>query len=136
MTFTELGEQLSANEVLLRSPSNSGVGAGHNTAIEAARRAGCELVWILEQDTFIDPDCLAGLLDLRTGADDEVAIPLLARNEYERVGLDKEPPVYDGSPQPTEDSHLVTFNGILVPVNLLDRVGALREDFHDRVRGP
>ena len=32
--------------------------------------------------------------------------------------------------QPTEDSHLVTFNGILVPVNLLDRVGALREDFH------
>ena len=123
------GEQLAANEVVIRSPSNRGVGAGHNIAIEAARRAGCGLVWFLEQDTFVDPDCLAALLELHPGAD-EVAIPLLARNEYERVDLDRQPPVYGGSLRSTEHDHLVTFNGIVVSLDLIDRVGALREDFH------
>ena len=123
------GEQLAANEVVLRSSSNNGVGAGHNRAIEAARTAGCGLVWLLEHDTFVDPDCLAALLALHAGAD-EVAIPLLARNEYERVDLDRQPPVYDGSLRSIEHDHLVTFNGIVVSLDLLDRVGALREDFH------
>ena len=32
--------------------------------------------------------------------------------------------------QSTEGGHVVTFNGILVPIDLLDRVAPLREDFH------
>ncbi len=59
-----------------------------------------------------------------------MAIPLLARNEYERVDLDRRPPVYDGSTRSTEHDHLVTFNGIVVSLDLLDRVGALREDLY------
>jgi len=54
----EAGEQLTADEVVIRTESNVGVGAGHNIAIDAAQQAGADLVWILEHDSFVDSDCL------------------------------------------------------------------------------
>ena len=127
--LNEAGISLGEHEQLITIDVNIGVGGGHNRAFQVARDMGADLIWILEGDTFVDPDCLASLIELQGGTCDVVAIPRLARNEYERIGLDLVPPVYDGSLQSTERQHIMTFNGILLPTSLIEKVGQIREDF-------
>ena len=117
---------LRTNEHVLRSDTNRGVGAGHNLGIDYARALGSDLIWILEHDSFADPDCLAVLLGLLGPDDAVIAVPLLARNEYERVLADRRPP--GSGAHSTEHGHVLTFNGILLAASLLDRIGPLRED--------
>jgi GT2 family glycosyltransferase len=108
---------------LVRSETNVGVGAGHNRLIEIAlEHLGAEAVWVLEHDTFPDPDCLAELLrSCRTLAAPWVVIPDVARN-YERqwLGEQREGP---------DLLRFFTFNGPLIDHEAIRRTGGLDERF-------
>lgn len=47
---------------VLRHESNRGYTGGNNAGIEVALRRGAEYVWLLNNDTTVDPDCLAALV--------------------------------------------------------------------------
>jgi rhamnopyranosyl-N-acetylglucosaminyl-diphospho-decaprenol beta-1,3/1,4-galactofuranosyltransferase len=119
----------------IRLPTNQGVGAGHNFGWRIAiDEFGAELIWSLEHDTIPKPDCLEKLIMYyQPGV-------LAAIGPIEDDGLDydhkeyyvfhsrglrkltnrKKKEVYRGG---------MSFNGILIPTSLLQRIGFLNEDF-------
>jgi GT2 family glycosyltransferase len=102
-------------DVHLVAITNEGVGAGHNHAVAAARSLGADAVWLLEHDTFPDPQCLATLLE-SSGALAQVGVPALVRNEWERRWHDPT--------KPPRHIDRCTFNGPLMPLAVIDRIGA------------
>lgn len=107
--------------------ANLGVGAGHNRAIDEARRADADVVWLLEHDTYPDPDALERLIDALRANPDCVAVPMATRNNYERKWLPK--PDADAQGNHVTPVDRCTFNGILMSIATAARVGRLREDF-------
>jgi GT2 family glycosyltransferase len=49
--------------LLIRSPENLGFAGGHRLAVERAMQTGAELIWLLNNDTIVQPDALAALVD-------------------------------------------------------------------------
>jgi GT2 family glycosyltransferase len=58
----KLKRELSAGCSLLRSETNRGFAGGMNFGCRAARRIGNEFVWLLNNDAFPEPGCLAELV--------------------------------------------------------------------------
>jgi GT2 family glycosyltransferase len=107
---------------LVRCPQNVGVGAGHNLAVRVAiDEWNADAVWILEHDTFPDAGCLAALLRLRAERDACVVAPEVVRNNYERHWIHDE---LDGA-----SCTKFTFNGPLIDRVVLERVGAINQEF-------
>ncbi len=119
----------------IRLTENKGVGAGHNYGWRTAiNDYGAELIWSLEHDTIPKSDCLEKLV---AHYNPEV---IAAIGPIEDDGLDyskkkyyvfhsfglrkltdrKRKAVYKGG---------MSFNGILIPSDLLENVGFLNEDF-------
>ena len=62
-----LAEAASRGVVVIRSPTNVGLGAAMNRAAEHARTAGFAYLLLLDQDSLLDPDMVA---TLRTACED------------------------------------------------------------------
>lgn len=110
----------------VRLDENSGVGAGHNRAIEIALAdPECEYVWLLEHDSVPARSCLEELMSAmeRLKAEDESVGALMPRRaRRDEVGsLPAAPPLRSGI--------IMTFNGLLLPRSTVETVGPLREDF-------
>jgi GT2 family glycosyltransferase len=127
--------RLEEHESLVRLDVNRGVGAGHNVGLRRTMDDGDDLVWLLEHDSFVLPECLAtlvGTLD-ESGDDGLVAVhPRLSRNRYE-LSLESAGRDLDtGEQRPRTllkgPGHTLTFNGLLLPTSLVRRLGPIRED--------
>lgn len=107
---------------LVRSERNVGVGGGHNLAVRAALDDhGADVVWLLEHDTFPEPDCLESLLTVRaTSSGPGVVVAEVSRHHYQRVRMARS--VADG-----EAVDRFTFNGPLIDREVFDSVGLLEE---------
>jgi len=57
------GSTPAAPLVLIRNGENRGFAAGNNPGIRFALDRGCDLVWLLNNDTVVDPDALAAMAD-------------------------------------------------------------------------
>ena len=126
------GVALEAHESIVRVEENRGVGAGHNIGLRRAMQSDCRLIWMLEHDTFVLPNCLATMLGYFAEASDAQRLalhPVLARNRYEAEGMQL------GRPLPDEPAtggfapvHALTFNGLLLPASMVREIGPIRED--------
>lgn len=73
-----LTDRLQCEHEVTLSPENLGFTGGNNAAFEKARKAGCEYVFLLNPDAFLEPRCLARMVE--TMADEPhwaLAQPLL-----------------------------------------------------------
>lgn len=57
------GLRSTGTTTLLRSETNLGYGGGANLGIEEALRQGCSYIWLLNNDTVVEPDALRELLE-------------------------------------------------------------------------
>lgn len=106
---------------LIRSPDNLGVGGGHNLALRhALEHEGADAVWMLEHDTFPDPDCLAELLRARVDGRPGVVVPDATRNNYERHWAMANDGVLAAQ---------FTFNGPLLDREIVEQVGPVNEAY-------
>jgi GT2 family glycosyltransferase len=141
-------ESVRAGDALaIRTTRNLGYAGGNNVGIRTALHAGCEAVWILNNDTVVEPDTLAHLLATMGAIQDAAAIGALI---VERDGtsvqcigggryswwLGRSRLVGRGLPVSAvgtypEDSRLDYVSGasMLVPASALRRVGLLDERF-------
>ena len=67
---------------VLRGPGNLGYAAGCNVGIRHAIGQNADYMWLLNNDTIIDPDCLDALV---TAGEDDDRIGLLSPVVYEYV---------------------------------------------------
>jgi len=99
---------------------NIGVGGGHNLAISSALQDhGADYVWVLEHDTFPDPNCLRLLEQVAQHQHPGVVVPDATRNNYERMWLQ------GGSNG--EAATRFTFNGVLIAREVVELVGPINE---------
>jgi len=49
---------------VLRNPENLGYAGGNNTGIRLALENGADYVWLLNNDTIVEPECLSRLVDI------------------------------------------------------------------------
>lgn len=67
-SFSTLGSESTVSQSSLRglefiaSPVNGGFAAGNNIGIRAALASGCDFVWLLNNDTVVEPKALSGLV--------------------------------------------------------------------------
>jgi GT2 family glycosyltransferase len=54
--------ELFSHALVLRNPENLGYAGGNNTGIRLALRNGADYVWLLNNDTVVDPECLTQLI--------------------------------------------------------------------------
>lgn len=60
----QFSRPLEVNEYLyLQAASNGGFAQGNNLAIRVALQAGCDFVWLLNNDTVVTPNALSALVD-------------------------------------------------------------------------
>ncbi len=123
---------LKDHESVLRLEANRGVGAGHNTALRAAMDSDCEFAWLLEHDTFVLENCLSAMLARYQQTQDPSVLvlhPTLARNRYELELQKAGRPLHGERALPSGlGVHSLTFNGLLMPLDLVRRLGPIRED--------
>jgi GT2 family glycosyltransferase len=104
---------------VLRSDDNIGVGAGHGRAWDAALAdPTITHVWVLEHDTYTEPDCLEQLLRVASKTPAGAYVPRLERNREEALARELE--LQTAAPVVVPR---LTFNGILLPRETIERVG-------------
>lgn len=117
-----LGDSVTSLELA----ENLGVGAGHNRGWSLALEdVTTDLLWVLEHDTWPEPDCLARLIETRAefgrrGVRVGAVVP--------RQTLPSDPHELPGRTEPWLHPRL-TFNGVLLTKVAVLEVGFLREDF-------
>lgn len=130
---------------LVRLSTNLGVGGGHNAAIRRALDAhAADTVLVLEHDTFPDDRCFEELMRCAAGSHGPcVVVTTLVRNNYERRWLEADqnlPSVArprrlrlrraSAAPRVQASASVrFTLNGVLIPREVVETVGGLREDF-------
>jgi GT2 family glycosyltransferase len=136
---------LSAHEPdvkLIALEKNVGVGAGHNEGWRCAMfMPAIDYIWSLEHDSWPEPDCLAQLLACYADRDDRATLGALCpwqETGYDDLGLKG---VYywkrrrfariDGTrPDAPYVARSLTFNGTLIPRQIVVEVGLLNETFY------
>jgi len=114
---------------LIRAEENLGVGGGHERLIRSALAdPSVSHVWVLEHDSFAEPDCLARIVETsetlrREGARVGAVFAHLERNAEEAAGRSVN---VDAAPR--RDARF-TFNGVLFPRATIEEVGFPRADF-------
>ena len=109
---------------VVRRPANDGIAAALNDGIARAQEAGAGFVLTFDQDSHIEPGFVAALLaahDAATaaGARVGVVVPEFFAGVRQQRGPDA----------PYGDAANVIQSGMLLPVPVVEAVGALREDF-------
>jgi GT2 family glycosyltransferase len=132
--------------VYCRLPQNLGFTGGNNRGIERALDEGCDYVLMLNNDTVVEPDCVTQLVqaaeaDRNAGAVggqifyfDEPKRIWFAGGDFSRMrgtGLHR---TVGGRQRPvaatgTEEVSFLTGCCMLVPADVLRKVGGLEEDF-------
>lgn len=105
---------------------NRGVGAGHNEGWRVAlENPACTHIWALENDSIPPPDCLSKLASTASQlASESTPFGALVPTQ---VHPDEES-TFEETVDP-EPLSTMTFNGVLIPAEVIRRVGYIREDF-------
>ena len=122
---------------LIKLNENLGVGHGHNFAWKhLINKYSPEFIWALEHDSIPEPNNLMTLFqEFKNSGDQVMAINSVEKNsfDYKKYSYFK---VRIPNVVKLEDKDLVSnyfgglsFNGVLIPVSTLEKVGYLREDF-------
>jgi GT2 family glycosyltransferase len=130
-----------SGDSILSSGRNLGYGDGNNLGISHAVARGAELVWVLNPDVRVSPDCLASMLDLmQKNPDIGICGPLVTAGDVTVVDsritpwlgyhvshrfVDKDATLPQG-PIPTD---YVEGCCILLRVEMLREIGLFRDDF-------
>lgn len=133
---TDLSENFKGTEIIFkRLNSNLGVGAGHNSGWKIAiEQYGADLIWSLEHDTIPKPDCLEKLIQHYkpntlvalcpvddNGLDFEnKKYYIFHSTGFKRINDKRKNSLYKGG---------LSFNGLLLPVYIIQRIGYLNEEF-------
>lgn len=119
----------------IRLPANGGVGAGHNYGWKVAMKDWkADLIWSLEHDTIPKPDCLTKLVPhynpdvlAAIGPVEDDGLDYANKEYYifhsqgvKKLSDKKNKDIYKGG---------MSFNGVLIPVSLVQKVGFLNEEF-------
>lgn len=122
---------------IIELSENKGVGHGHNFGWRyLIQKYSPDYIWALEHDSIPDPNNLEILLKEYNQASEDV----MALNSIEKNSFDYENKTYFKVRIPNivklENKNLIpsyygglSFNGVLIPVGTLEKIGFLREDF-------
>lgn len=129
---------------LLRNIDNLGYTGGNNVGIRHALDMGADYVWLLNNDTVVDPDCLSRLVEYAEARDDVGLVsPAIhyfddpSRVQYTSVLVDWEhcrllsPDDKDADSVPAEDGkcrQTLFGTALLVKRAVFEKIGVLRED--------
>ncbi len=124
---------------LLETRRNLGFSAGCNVGIARALEHGADFVWLLNNDTTVDPQALTGLVrtamsDRRTGATGSAIYSARRRRHLDawgggRVNFWLGRSRHAVRPVPDGAIHFLTGASILISRPVLERVGLLDEGF-------
>ncbi|PTB99331.1 glycosyltransferase family 2 protein [Marinobacter sp. Z-F4-2] len=113
---------------------NKGIGFAQNIGIKEARSKDYSYIWLSDQDTLYECDFALKMLRYANSIDEKFAVlgPAyvdLNREEVQPfVRLSKGFEYFYPVPGLNECSHLIS-SGMVIPVDILDAVGGMREDF-------
>lgn len=130
--------------VVLRQPRNIGLAAAQNAGIDWARRAGCERVLILDQDSVPAPDMvlrLAAHLDELSRSERVAAVGPVFHDPREdrdapfvRIAFPMSTKLWCAPGQAAVEADFLISSGALIPIDVLDKVGTMDEElFIDNV---
>jgi GT2 family glycosyltransferase len=144
----EVGTQLAARlegVTLIRTEQNLGFTGGNNRGIEHALAAGSEYVWVLNNDTVVEPDCIGELVAVAESTDNVGAVgaKILYYDHPDRVWFaggdvslvrgvgvhrrESELDAHQGGD--VEEVGFLTGCCMLLPAEVLRSVGGFEEDF-------
>jgi GT2 family glycosyltransferase len=139
-------EAAGTDVVVLASPENRGYGAGNNLGILHALEHGAEAVWILNNDTVVEPETLEAMLPTLDSAGGGVVLPLIQLageppvvwyrgGEVDERRMDVQHwdvgrPVADLPAEgPEREITFATGCSLLVPRSTFEQIGLLEERF-------
>lgn len=145
----EVGDRLVARldgVTVIRTGENLGFTGGNNLGIEHALAQGCGYVWVLNNDTIVEPDCLGRLVAAATAAPDVGAVgaKILYFDHPDHIwfgggefstaralGLHRDEGRRDATPGggPVEEVTFLTGCCMLLSARALREVGAFETDF-------
>jgi len=136
-------ELMSEGGRVLRNPGNLGLAAGFNAGIDAAREAGFGHVLLLDQDSVAEPSMVETLLDSLASLSRQQKVAAVGaqfvdpRNgvvgPFVRIGFPFNRKLPGGPGESVPCDFLIS-SGSLVPLHVIDDVGAMDEDlFIDNV---
>lgn len=121
--------------IVLEAEENLGPAGGFHRGMAEAFRLACDWIMVLNDDCFVEPDTLQGLLNVAASAEGDVGIiaPVSSGNgNLGNVWRHRLVPIASGSggrAAPLVDVDQVTFSGALVRADLTERVGLPRSDY-------
>jgi rhamnopyranosyl-N-acetylglucosaminyl-diphospho-decaprenol beta-1,3/1,4-galactofuranosyltransferase len=124
---------------VLTQPTNTGGAGGFHAGIDAATRAGADLVWLMDDDGVPPSDCLATLMEY-DGRYDFWGPAVVADNDPSRLCFPIRLPGTATVVHEVADVEMVAtdgvvadvvipFNGVLVTRELVERIGLPRAEF-------
>ena len=131
-------DEWSSGVELLRADANSGYAGGNNLGIRAALKVGAQFIWVLNNDTIVDPRCLETLMrEVNVGTDSEVYLTAVrdagAESWWYRGGwVDARTGTVWHTPRHRVDADVVETEyiagcSLLVPSSVFKRVGGFDE---------
>lgn len=121
---------------LLASPHNGGYSAGNNLGIHHALQEGCEMIWLLNNDTQPDPDALTHLVVQAIKTKGLVgSVCRYPDGTYQRVGtrLKWLTGSIKGYPETSLKDEMAVDNltgaSLLIPKTVIDQIGLLPEPY-------
>jgi GT2 family glycosyltransferase len=127
------------NLKIIESKANLGFGAGNNLGIRHALHNGAKYVWLLNNDTVIQPNTLTELVrvaeaDSMIGAVGSVLYYLHAPDKIQawgggQVNLWMGTSRHFHGPVPAEQIDFITAASVLLPANVLRQVGLFDESY-------
>lgn len=146
----ESGQRIRAafpNVQLLEMGRNLGFAGGCNVGMRAARQRGNEFIWLLNNDTIVDPQAPQALVEIARARPDAAFYGTIisiastperiwfARGMFDRrtgaiTNVDYDQPVsdLDGDPRPVH-TDWISGCSVLIRASTLDDIGFLNEDF-------
>ncbi len=124
---------------LIQSPTNLGYGAGNNLGIRHALRRGAKYIWLLNNDTVVEPDTLSALValceaDPMLGQAGSVLSYAHAPSQVQawgggQVNLWMGTSRHSTQPLPTEQLDFLTAASVLIRASVLEEVGLFDEAY-------
>lgn len=122
---------------LLEQADNIGLAAAQNIGIDWARRHGFEYVLILDQDSMPAQDMVAGLWDALQGLPPDPPVAAVGPRFHDfredrdapfvRIGFPFNRKIWSTSKEATVSCSLLISSGSLIPMSVLNHVGAMNE---------
>jgi GT2 family glycosyltransferase len=132
-------QAVSSSVIVLENQVNAGFGAGNNVGIRSALGLGADFIWLLNNDTHVEPDTLQNMLDLALTDSSIGAVGCVLRYMEQpdriqawgggQVNLLLGSSKHHLGPVPSNKLHYLTAASVLVSREALKAVGGFDEGF-------